>query len=80
MAARSERALGLLLRTVLDAVFADPRRGHPVAVFGAVASPVEDRFWAGTRARGLLFTSLTALALSGVVAHIAPVIHDGRLA
>lgn len=58
MGARSERVLGLSLGTVLDAVFADPRRGHPVAGFGAVASRLEDRFSADTPARGVLLTSL----------------------
>ena len=50
-------APGLLLGTALDAIVADPRAAHPVAVFGSLASCAEDRFWAGTRTRGVLFTA-----------------------
>ncbi len=50
-------ASGLLLGTALDALVADPRAAHPVAVFGSLASRAEDRYWAGTRTRGVLFTA-----------------------
>jgi adenosylcobinamide-phosphate synthase len=49
-------APGLLLGSALDALVADPRRGHPVAVFGTAASRAERRLWAASRARGALFT------------------------
>jgi adenosylcobinamide-phosphate synthase len=49
-------APGLLLGTVLDALLADPRRGHPVAAFGAAASRAEGRLWAASHARGAVFT------------------------
>jgi adenosylcobinamide-phosphate synthase len=49
-------APGLLLGSALDALLADPRRGHPVAAFGAAASRAESRLWAASRARGTLFT------------------------
>jgi adenosylcobinamide-phosphate synthase len=55
MPRRSGLASGLLLGAALDAVLADPRRGHPVAVFGTVAARAEHRFWAANRARGALF-------------------------
>jgi adenosylcobinamide-phosphate synthase len=64
MPRRSGLASGLLLGAALDAVLADPRRGHPVAVFGAAAARAEHRFWAASRVRGALFT----LACAGPVA------------
>lgn len=53
-------ASGLLLGTVLDALVADPRAAHPVAAFGSLASRAEDRLWAGTRTRGVVFTAACA--------------------
>jgi adenosylcobinamide-phosphate synthase len=50
------RALGLLLGAVLDQLVPDPRRGHPVAVFGTVATAVERRCYADSRRRGAAFT------------------------
>ena len=43
----SARAAGLLAGGLLDAVLGDPRRGHPVAVFGAAASRAETRALVG---------------------------------
>ncbi len=57
MRRRSGLASGLLLGTALDAVVADPRAVHPVAAFGSLAARAENRLWAGTRARGALFTA-----------------------
>ena len=57
-------APGLLIGSALDALLADPRRGHPVAAFGTAASRAESRLWAASRARGALFT----LACTGPVA------------
>ncbi|WP_083982607.1 cobalamin biosynthesis protein [Actinomadura hibisca] len=57
------RAAGLLLGVALDVVFADPRRGHPVAAFGRVAGALERRVYADSRGRGVVFT---ALLVSGV--------------
>ncbi|ACU34833.1 cobalamin biosynthesis protein [Actinosynnema pretiosum subsp. pretiosum] len=37
------RAVGLALGVAADAVFGDPRRGHPVAAFGRVAGALEQR-------------------------------------
>ncbi|HEY7432341.1 MAG TPA: cobalamin biosynthesis protein [Streptosporangiaceae bacterium] len=53
-------APGLLLGAALDALVADPREGHPVALFGAAASRAERRLWAATRLRGALFTAACA--------------------
>ncbi|MCW2522598.1 MAG: cobD [Frankiales bacterium] len=52
------RAVGLLLGAAADAVISDPRRGHPVALFGRAAQRLEDRLWADRRAEGTLFTGL----------------------
>ena len=56
MPRRSGLASGLLLGSALDALLADPRRGHPVAAFGSAAARAERRLWRATRARGALFT------------------------
>ncbi|MGI5164436.1 cobalamin biosynthesis protein [Spirillospora sp. CA-253888] len=52
------RAIGLLLGVALDAVFADPRRGHPVAAFGRAAKALERRVYADSRGRGVVFTAV----------------------
>ncbi|MGZ6826663.1 MAG: cobalamin biosynthesis protein [Mycobacteriales bacterium] len=54
-------ALGLAGGLGLDALLADPRRGHPVAAFGALAAASERRVHRDSRARGAAY----ALALSG---------------
>ena len=58
-------AAGLLLGAALDAVFADPRRGHPVAAFGAAASRAEAALWADSRGRG---STMVAICLAPVAA------------
>ncbi len=61
-------AAGLLAGVLLDQVVGDPRRGHPVALFGAAAGRLEDRMWrddraAGARYAALLVTAAAALGL-----------------
>ena len=51
------RAGGLALGVALDAVFGDPRRGHPVAAFGRAAARLENRLYGASRARGVAFTA-----------------------
>jgi adenosylcobinamide-phosphate synthase len=46
------RAAGLLIGVLADALLGDPRRGHPVAVFGAGAARLERAWWADSRPRG----------------------------
>ncbi|MDK3257323.1 cobalamin biosynthesis protein [Blastococcus capsensis] len=63
-------ALGLALGALADVALADPRRGHPVAGFGAVAATAERHLWRDSRLAGaghwaLLVAGTTAL---GVVA------------
>ncbi len=67
--ARSPRALGsaagLALGLGLDALLADPRRGHPVAAFGRVAGQLERVAYRDTRSAGVLYT---AALVGGTVA------------
>ncbi len=69
MPARSRRqrraratALGLLAGVVLDWVAGDPRRGHPVAVFGTAAGRLEARMWRDDRAAGAGYAALLIAA------------------
>ena len=56
-------ALGLALGYLADRAIGDPRRGHPVAAFGAAASWLEARCYADRQTAGLLHTA----ALTGAV-------------
>ncbi len=62
-------AAGLLLGMALDGALGDPRRGHPVALFGALASRAERLLWADRRAPGAALTAgaLTAAVVAGLV-------------
>ena len=48
-------ANGLLIGAALDALVPDPRRGHPVAIFGTAAGVLERRMYADRRSRGVAF-------------------------
>ncbi|MGB8651359.1 MAG: cobalamin biosynthesis protein, partial [Mycobacteriales bacterium] len=63
-------ALGIAGGLGLDALLADPRRGHPVAAFGSVAAATERLVHKDSRAVGSLYAlGLTgAAALTGVAA------------
>ncbi|MDN5748576.1 MAG: cobalamin biosynthesis protein, partial [Pseudonocardia sp.] len=61
-----ERAVGLALGFVADAVFGDPRRGHPVAGFGTLAAGLERRLYADHRMTGAVYTTvLVGAAVAG---------------
>ncbi|MBB5136399.1 adenosylcobinamide-phosphate synthase [Thermocatellispora tengchongensis] len=66
-------AWGLVLGVVADAVFGDPRRGHPVAGFGRVAAAVEGRIYRDDRGAGVVHVAVLAggAALAGWVAERA---------
>lgn len=68
------RVVGIAAGCAADLVFGDPRRGHPVAVFGSAAAALERRTYADSRASGALHTValLGALALLGIAAEGAP--------
>ncbi|KHL19361.1 adenosylcobinamide-phosphate synthase [Mumia flava] len=65
----SSTALGLVLGFAADRLAGDPRRGHPVALFGTVAASVERRLHADRRRRGIAY----ALALVGASSAIGVV-------
>jgi adenosylcobinamide-phosphate synthase len=69
-------ATGLLIGTALDVLVPDPRRGHPVAIFGTAAGALERRWYADSRMRGVAFTAAcvgTAVALGAVLPGTTPV-------
>ncbi len=49
---------GLAVGVVVDALFGDPRRGHPVAGFGSVASRLERTMYAPSTAAGTRFAAV----------------------
>jgi adenosylcobinamide-phosphate synthase len=55
-------AAGLAAGVALDALLGDPRRGHPVAAFGAAASALESRDYADSRLRGAAHAAACILA------------------
>lgn len=71
--ARSLTRLGLAAGYALDTAFGDPRRGHPVALFGRAAGALECRIWADSRSRGVAYTAacVGAAAGLGAVAQVA---------
>ena len=54
----SARAVGLVLGYAADLALGDPRRGHPVAGFGRLASSLERAGWADDRARGAAYAAV----------------------
>nr|WP_219547995.1 cobalamin biosynthesis protein [Nonomuraea harbinensis] len=62
---RSGRAAGLALGVMLDAVFADPRRGHPVALFGRAASWFEGRVYGDARVNGVGYVAVCVGVAAG---------------
>lgn len=59
-------ALGMVIGYALDTAFGDPRRGHPVALFGRAAAAMERWLWADSRARGVAYLAICAGAATGV--------------
>jgi adenosylcobinamide-phosphate synthase len=66
-------AAGIAAGVIADAVLGDPRRGHPVALFGQAASRLEDRLYADSRPRG------AGYAAACVALAAAPALAAGRL-
>jgi adenosylcobinamide-phosphate synthase len=62
------RAAGIAIGYLADLVFADPRRGHPVALFGRAAAGLERFTYSDTRLAGAVqvTTLLGGLAILGV--------------
>lgn len=61
---RRPRPVGILVGYLADLLFADPRRGHPVAGFGSCAARLEALTYRDSRAAGVVHTC----ALVGCVA------------
>ncbi|WP_204019028.1 cobalamin biosynthesis protein [Sphaerimonospora thailandensis] len=59
-------AAGILLGAAIDMVVGDPRRGHPVAVFGNRAAALEKRIYRDSRASGVAFTAACVGAAAGI--------------
>ncbi|MFJ1754312.1 cobalamin biosynthesis protein [Kitasatospora sp. NPDC088134] len=57
--------VGAIAGHLADARFGDPRRGHPVALFGAAASRLERRMWRDDRGAGAAYTALAVGAVAG---------------
>lgn len=70
MTPAQSRALGLAAGCLADRLFGDPRRGHPVAGFGRVATALEGRLHADRRREGAVFTTILvgSAAVVGVAA------------
>ncbi|MGB3697033.1 MAG: cobalamin biosynthesis protein [Gordonia sp. (in: high G+C Gram-positive bacteria)] len=67
MRMKRAEAAGMALGAVADGVFADPRRGHPVAGFGTAVSRVEQAVYADDRRVGAVFAAgaIAAAAAAG---------------
>lgn len=61
---RPTRAVGVLLGYLADLVLADPRKGHPVAGFGAVAGWFERVIYRDNRAVGAVYATTLVGAVS----------------
>jgi adenosylcobinamide-phosphate synthase len=67
------RAAGIAAGYLADVLFGDPRRGHPVALFGSAAAALERLSYADSRRAGAVHTAalLAALGAMGAVAERA---------
>ncbi|MBV9093869.1 MAG: cobalamin biosynthesis protein [Streptosporangiaceae bacterium] len=61
-------AAGIAAGAALDALFGDPRRGHPVAAFGRAAAALEARDYADSRLRGAGHAAACVLAVAAPAA------------
>ncbi|MFF7157249.1 cobalamin biosynthesis protein [Streptomyces sp. NPDC008139] len=61
-------AYGAALGFLGDLVAGDPRRGHPVAVFGRAAGALERRMWRDDRGSGAVYAALCAGGAVGAAA------------
>ena len=64
--------LGLAVGFGLDQLLGDPRRGHPVAGFGAVAARLERHIWADRRGPGVARGCWQARGVQGQVRRASP--------
>nr|WP_275419315.1 cobalamin biosynthesis protein [Acrocarpospora phusangensis] len=59
-------AVGMAVGVGVDAMAGDPRKGHPVAVFGSRAAALEKRVYRDSRLRGALFTGVCVGVTAGI--------------
>ncbi|HEU5008267.1 MAG TPA: cobalamin biosynthesis protein [Jatrophihabitantaceae bacterium] len=69
-------AAGLVAGAMADALAGDPRRGHPVAIFGRAAGLADQRMWADSRARGAAYTAACVGAVAALGGGVERVAHD----
>ena len=69
-------AAGLAVGFMADRVFGDPRRGHPVAGFGAAASWLEARCYADRQTAGVVHTAALVGIAIGLGATLERLISD----
>ena len=72
-------AVGLVVGYLADQAFGDPRRGHPVAGFGAAASRLEVPCYADRQAAGVLYTGALVGAAVGLGAALERLIANRPL-
>ncbi|MFI7443225.1 cobalamin biosynthesis protein [Nonomuraea indica] len=60
------RAAGIAAGVLLDALIADPRAGHPVALFGRAAAAVERRLYGDARPNGVLHVLVCVGGVTGL--------------
>lgn len=76
---RPARALGLLLGYAADVALGDPRRGHPVALFGRSAQAAERELYGDSRSRGLAYTLLMVGSATGLGAAVQRAVRHSAL-
>ncbi|MER8187111.1 cobalamin biosynthesis protein [Kitasatospora sp. NPDC094015] len=64
MSAAAPHLLGAALGHLADARYGDPRRGHPVALFGTAAGRLERALWRDHRGAGALYTAVCVGAVA----------------
>jgi adenosylcobinamide-phosphate synthase len=69
-------AAGIVAGAAADALLGDPRRGHPVALFGRAAQAAQDRVYADSRMRGAGYAAGCVLAVAGTAAVVQQLTRD----
>jgi adenosylcobinamide-phosphate synthase len=69
-------AIGLAFGFLLDLFFADPRRGHPVALFGRLAGAIERIMYRDSRIRGFWYVLLLVGGSTAIGYAISSQIHN----
>nr|WP_035740062.1 cobalamin biosynthesis protein [Gordonia hirsuta] len=75
MQAGTATAIGMAAGTAADLVFADPQRGHPVALFGSAVAASQQWTYRDSRAVGAAFTAFwvgAAAAVGGFAGRLGP--------